>query len=560
MVLWFLCWLGIVAVAGTMVYVVSVLIYIQIRWLTWLRDVPGPPRECWHMGNLRAFLRRNAIPVCREWAHTFGGAVRFWAMFGEPRLMLTDPVGLDHVLRKRAYAFPKLRLAQRLIGGVMGNGLLVAEGEVHRRQRRAIQPGFHTRAIKRLTPVFQQHAFNLLSYLRTQAREHDSHLIDVYTPLSAAALDALGDGALGASFGALASLIVHPNGIVHAAHPLTAALDRTLRIASHPSKYALLMDTATLYFPILEHIPIGLSSHAFRREARVLFDLAGSIVDDAQARIRCETHDTSPDILASLLRANANAKRARSGEKKHSVLDHAILTDAELHAQVSTFIFAGHETTATQMAWLLLFLAKDQRRQQTLREAIGAKRAALGLMPHARAEPTEACERALSAEELEDIPYLDWCVRECLRLQAAIHTTSRVATDTDWIPLSNGRSIQVHRGMIVLIPLTSIMTSEHHWGADPEEFRPERWAEPTLNGPRAFPAHNGLSFLMGPRACIGSAFALLEMKVFIATVLSELYFEWDGRPIVPKLWVVARPFDASCQQDACILKIRRISS
>ena len=114
--------------------------------------------------------------------------------------------------------------------------------------------------------------------------------------------------------------------------------------------------------------------------------------------------------------------------------------------------------------------------------------------------------------------------------------------------------------MIVLIPLTSIMTSEHHWGADPEEFRPERWAEPTLNGPRAFPAHNGLSFLMGPRACIGSAFALLEMKVFIATVLSELYFEWDGRPIVPKLWVVARPFDASCQQDACILKIRRISS
>ena len=80
-----------------------------------------------------------------------------------------------------------------------------------------------------------------------------------------------------------------------------------------------------------------------------------------------------------------------------------------------------------------------------------------------------------------------------------------------------------------------------------------------MPGRSVIPAHHGLSFLMGPRACIGSSFAILEMKVFIASILPSFQFEWDGRPIVPKMWPVARPLDVQRGVDACVLQIRRIS-
>ena len=105
--LWHICWLALAAPATVItVYVVCALTYTQIRWHQWLRDVPGPARETWLMGNLRTFMYRDIGAVCRAWTQTFGGAVRFWGTFGEPRLMLMDPVAFGYVFRKRAYAFP----------------------------------------------------------------------------------------------------------------------------------------------------------------------------------------------------------------------------------------------------------------------------------------------------------------------------------------------------------------------------------------------------------------------------------------------------------------------
>lgn len=555
--LWRSYWLGLAAlVAGITVYVVCVLTYTQMRWRSWLRDVPGPARSSWFMGNLRSFLNRNTTPICREWSQTYGGVVRFWGMFGEPRLMITDPVAMDYVLRKRERAFPKLRLAKRLIGSVMGEGLLVAEGDVHRRQKRAILPGFQPRAIKRLAPVFSEHALNMANYIRMSMGDKEEVMLDVFALLNAATMDALGHGALGVQFGALAALQADPHGSVHASHPIISALESALQIVMNPTLLTVSIDIAAQFFPILEHIPMGLASQKFRHRTRVLFDAASQIVDDAKERIKTESEDSTPDILATLLRANENAQRAPS--EKNSVLNRNVLTDAELQAQVSTFIFAGHETTAAQLAWLMLFLAQDPLRQDKLRNAIYDKRKSLGLTLQPHAEPTKEMHRSLSADELDDIPYLEWCLRESLRVLCPVHTTSRLATQTEFIPVSDGRRIQVHRGMTVMMPLTSITTSESYCGAEPDSFIPERWEQP-LKGPALYPAHNGLAFLFGPRACIGSAFSFLEMKAFVASILPAFHIEWDGREIVPKLWVVARPFDVQHQVDSCVLKIRRIS-
>lgn len=415
--------------------------------------------------------------------------------------MLTDPVGIDHVLRKRVYAFPKPRLLRRTIGSIMGEGLLVAEGESHRRQKRAIQPGFSMRAIRHLMPVFQRHARLLHDHYESLVSK-ETIMMDVYALFGAAAMDVVGEGALGVDLGILASVRSNPDGDAYASHPLTASLNRALKMASKPSHATLLLDMATVYFPILEWIPLGISSPAFRKEARVIVDVASEIVKNAKARIAEErSMNECPDILASLLRANANTSRKES--EKSCLLDRTALTDTELTAQVSTFIFAGHETTATQLSWLFLLLAQHPEKQSALRAAIRSKRMEVGL-PLKRTR-NDAGSEELSQDDLEAIPYLDWCIRESLRLHTAIHSTSRVATESEWIPLSTGRHVQVHQGMIILIPLTSISTSPDLWGAEPERFRPERWSE-SMCGPKKFPAVYSWSFLMGPRACIGSAF------------------------------------------------------
>ncbi|WFD18305.1 hypothetical protein MCAP1_000506 [Malassezia caprae] len=315
-------------------------------------------------------------------------------------------------------------------------------------------------------------------------------------------MDVVGEGALGVNLGILASVRANPDGDAYAAHPLTASLDRALRMASKPSRYTMLLDMATMYFPILEWIPLGISAPSFRKEARVIVDVAREIVKNAKARIAEENDmDECPDILASLLRANANT--SRTANEKSTLLDRNTLTDAELTAQVSTFIFAGHETTATQLSWLFLLLAQNPEKQSILRASIRSKRIEVGLAP--KRSPNEAGSEELGQDDLDAITYLDWCIRESLRMHTAIHSTSRVATEPEWIPLSTGRHVQVDKGMIVLIPMSSISTSTDLWGAEPEHFRPERWSE-SMSGPKKYPAYYSWSFLMGPRACIGSTF------------------------------------------------------
>lgn len=489
---------------GLAVYVLGTCVYWQLRWRAWLKDVPGPAPTTWLYGNIHAFLTHNVLPVCRTWTKRYGGAVKFWGLMGEPRLLLTDPVAVDYVLRQRAQYYPKLHLTNRAIAGVMGHGLLSSAGDDHRRQRRALQPGFSAQAIKRLGPVFERHARALVLQLDRLCGS-EAALIDMYALLSAGTLDALGEGALGVNFRALEHTRTQSAGNVYSAHPLTVALDRAMKSISEPKQYAVLLDTVTMYFPVLEHLPVGLNAPSFRRNAKVLFDVAGAIVQEAQHRAQAphgpSERESDPDVLAMLLRAHANANRSQ----KDSVLDAAVLSDDELRAQVSTLIFAGHETTATQLSWLLHFLARDEARQAKLYRAIQQKRQLLGLTP--RVMSSDAHERALTLEELESIPYLDWCVRECLRLQCAIHTTSRVASRQDAIPLWDGRRIVVDRDVKILIPLASSVSSdENMWGAHPMSFHPERWQENRVTPLLGKPAHGGLSFLMGPRSCIGSAF------------------------------------------------------
>jgi cytochrome P450 len=119
------------------------------------------------------------------------------------------------------------------------------------------------------------------------------------------------------------------------------------------------------------------------------------------------------------------------------------------------------------------------------------------------------------------MPYLNAVCNESLRLNSPIGATQRhaaVATSLNGVPIAKGQTVTV--------PIWAINRSTALWGDDAAQFNPDRW----LTGPNA--AHGGaqssyalLTFLHGPRSCIGSGFAKLEVKCLLAAFMSRFSFE-----------------------------------
>jgi len=157
-----------------------------------------------------------------------------------------------------------------------------------------------------------------------------------------------------------------------------------------------------------------------------------------------------------------------------------------------------------------------------------------------------------SVEDLNALPYLDQVVREGLRVHAPITSTMRAAGKDDVIPLSapiydrKGRAmseIRIKKGDVITIPIAPINQLKSLWGPDAHEFRPERWDQ-VPGAVSSIPGiySNLLTFLGGPRNCIGYRFALAEIKVFLFTLLRSCQFDIDPSLVIEKkLNIVARP-------------------
>lgn len=145
----------------------------------------------------------------------------------------------------------------------------------------------------------------------------------------------------------------------------------------------------------------------------------------------------------------------------------------EVLCQISTFLAAGHETTASALTWCLYALARDAECQNKLREAFRDVAEAHLL---AKAGSEGLVDGILRCE------YLEWVVRESLRLHSPVTNTMRVCMrDTDNVPVSPSGfvdrdgtqrwNILVKKGDIISVPIQAINKVEPLWGAEALEFR-----------------------------------------------------------------------------------------
>ncbi|KAJ7598493.1 cytochrome P450, partial [Mycena floridula] len=118
------------------------------------------------------------------------------------------------------------------------------------------------------------------------------------------------------------------------------------------------------------------------------------------------------------------------------------------------------------------------------------------------------------------LPYLDAVTHEILRLRSPIAETPRESIMDDVLPLSSPittpdglpvSSVSIPKGVSVVVPITTINTSEMFWGSDAQEFRPERWLQAEANsGTNDIQSYRHiLTFISGKRECLGKTFALI---------------------------------------------------
>jgi cytochrome P450 family 110 len=212
----------------------------------------------------------------------------------------------------------------------------------------------------------------------------------------------------------------------------------------------------------------------------------------AEIKERQENPDPSRTDILSLMMA----ARDEQGQP---------MTDVELRDELITLLVAGHETTATSLTWALYWIHHTPQIRENILEELDN----LGENP--------------DPNEIFRLPYLNAVCSETLRLYpVAMLALNRLVKS----PLEV-MGYQLEPGTLVL-PCIYLTHHREDLYPDSKQFKPERFLE------RQFTTSEYLPFGGGNRRCIGMAFALFEMKLVLATVLSQWEMEMvDTEPVQP---------------------------
>lgn len=407
-----------------------------------------------YRAGIKNFLENLAPSAYREPLAVLPG---LWPLV--PKIIfLTHPACIEEMLVSRVEFFPRDKMTvHSLSAPVNRDSLFFAEGANWRWQRRAAAPAFRHDNLLALVPTFAQCA-------RAQAemwrKLPTASAVDIMDAMSRATFAVIERTALGEA----------------------AALDHD---------------------EFLARLKLVLASVGWRRMIS-LFNLPGWTPYPGYFRARAATAHLYGETLKAI------AVRRGGGLNQHDILGlllsakdpetGRVMTDAELTANLYTFLIGGHETSAVALGWSLWLLAKDQASQDRLREEVAQI----------------ASHREIGPDEVEKLAFTRQVLQESMRLfppAAAIGRQPR--EDTTLGPY------KVSKRDPIYVAIWCLHRHEKIW-EEPNAFWPDRFA------PEKVKARHRCAYLpfgAGPRICIGTGFAMLEMTTILATLVRDFRFK-----------------------------------
>ncbi|KAJ7436818.1 cytochrome P450 [Mycena latifolia] len=492
-----------------------------------LRGMVGPNNPSLLLGHvkeleastiLRLYSRLNIDPIscCKhdsglteKWKAQYGLNFQMKGLFSTRELYTADTKALNHIAVHNTL-YEKPPFVRYHLSQVVGTGLIVVEGDDHKRQN----PAFGVPQIRELTSVFVDKSLELRNIWAGEIASTTSGAarIEALSWVSKMTLDVIGQAGFNYHFNAL-DPGAEPSELNKIFHQIFHAPPAPLRNALRLAKAVV---------PIMRPLPIP-GDRLLRQAQEGMARIGAQLLAGTRAALAHGSDARRRDLLSLLVNANAREKTP--------------LSDTELVAQLPAFFVAGHETTrfvisvsrapiniyelrdhSTATAWALYALARNLGAQRKLREEV-------------RALDTEHP----TLDELNALPYLESVIRETLRAHSPVAYTARMAMVDDVLPLSrpyvdgNGQaheSLPIGKGQVIHIPILDVNTDTEIWGEDADVFRPERWEQipDAANNVPGVYAHL-FTFLAGPRNCIGFRFALAEMKALLFVLIRAFEFE-----------------------------------
>lgn len=410
--------------------------------------------------SLRAYVRNYMENFPPE---SYRGGMAVMRNVGRPEtIFLTDPDLIEEVLTTRADFFPRDRITPQALSNVVDpQGLFLADGAQWRWQRRAVAPAFRHENLLALTPVFAECAERLAQEWRAGPGE-----VDVAKAM------------MRVTFDVILSAVIGDRDAVDHARFLAAETDA---FSGFSWQFLLAALGLPKWIPHPGFFKMHRATRFLRGEtARLIRERAGR-ADGAASETRDAASGANAADIHSLLVEARDAETGRS------------MNEAELLANLFTFISAGHETAATALAWTLWLVAKDRATQERL-----------------RAEVTEvAGEKPIGREEVERLAFTRQVIQESMRLFAPVSAISRQPREETTLA-----GYPVKQGAQIVVAIWALHRNERLW-PDPLGFEPARFA------PEAAKARHRYAYLPfggGPRICIGMSFAMLEMTTVVATL------------------------------------------
>ncbi|XP_041834888.1 cytochrome P450 4F3 [Melanotaenia boesemani] len=357
----------------------------------------------------------------------------------------------------------------------LGQSLLLSNGEEWSRKRRLLTPAFHFDILKTYIATFNSSTNTMHDKWRRLVAEGKNNL-EMFDHVTLMTLDSLLKCAFSYNSNCQESSSEYVSAIVELSDLI---IDRRLRILHHWD---------WIYWKTQE-------GKRFKQALNVVHRFTREVVQKRRVLINQQRGTETQSNLTT------------TPQRKKDFVDIILLskdedgqglTNEEILAEANTFMFAGHDTTASAICWTLYNLACHAHFQEKCRQEV------MDLMQG-------RSEHEIEWEDLSSLPFTTMCIRESLRLHSPVQAVTRKYTQD--MPLPG--DLIVPEGVICLVSIYGTHHNPEVW-TNPHEFNPLRF-DPT--NPESRSSHAFIPFSSGPRNCIGQKFAMAELRVVVALTL-----------------------------------------
>jgi cytochrome P450 len=435
-----------------------------------ISDLPSPPRLPL-LGNAHQLVRSSRVHLkAEEWSRRYGPIVR--VDIGRRRIVgISDPEAINEILRERPEGFRRWR-EQEAVSREMGpTGVVVAEGDEWRRQRRLVVRALNTNHLHSYFDVVRTATERLHRRLSGAARAGAP--LQITRELTSYSVDITSALAFGHDL----------NTLERGENELQTHIQRMMQ-----------MSARRLAMPIPYWRWLRLpADRALDRSVAQVYRTVEEFIEQARARMRerPELFETPENFLEAMLAAQ------REDET---------FTDEEIGGNVQTLLVAGEDTTAHTLAWTIWFISSRPDVQRRLSE--------------------EACsvlgDDAFPADHglIEGLSYGEAVLRESMRLKAVAPLLTIESLVDSTICDTH---IPAGTRLLLLLREAGLRGEQ-----SVREFDPARWLDGRAPDQKSF-----LTFGAGPRFCPGRNLAFLESKTALAMLARNFEVEFDdpGQPV-----------------------------